>query len=363
MTPIRIAVIGVGHLGKIHTRLLAGDEQFELVGVVDPSTDARQEMAREHGVAVFSDFRQLDGKAEAAIVATPTILHHEVASHLLKHGVHLLVEKPITTTVTQANALIQLASDHGRILQVGHVERFNPAYRVARQLIQQPRYIESARLAPYTFRSTDVGVVLDLMIHDIDLALATVDSQVVDVLAMGAAVIGPHEDIAQARLTFANGCVANLSASRVNPEACRTMQIFAASGHTSLDLATGTARHVAISEAVRQQAIDPANTSLEKQQELRETFFKDLLPSIELPVPEGNAIRDEHADLAMAIRTGKEVQVPGTAGRDALAVAHRVVQALSNHRWNGRQPGPRGPHFWTQQSGQQPTERPNRQAG
>ena len=204
MTPIRIAVIGAGHLGRIHTRLLAGDDQFELVGIVDPSATARQAMAREHGVAVFSDFRQLQGQAEAAVVATPTILHHEVASYLLQNGVHVLVEKPITTTVSQANALIQLAGKHSRVLQVGQVERFNPAYRVARKHIRQARYIDSARLAPYTFRSTDVGVVLDLMIHDIDLSLATVQSEVVDIQAMGAAVIGPHEDMAQARLTFAN---------------------------------------------------------------------------------------------------------------------------------------------------------------
>ena len=141
------------------------------------------------------------------------------------------------------------------------------------------------------------------------------------------------------------------------------MQIFAASGQTSLDLAAPSARHIAISDAVRRQAIDPANTSLEKQQQLKESFFDDILPSIELPVPEGNAIRDEHADLARAIRTGKEVQVPGTEGRDALAVAHRVVQALSNHRWNGRQPGPRGPHLWTQQPDQQAPQWPERQAG
>ena len=351
MTPIRIAVIGAGHLGRIHTRLLAGDDQFELVGIVDPSATARQAMAQEHGVAVFSDFRQLQGQAEAAVVATPTILHHEVASYLLQNGVHVLVEKPITTTVSQANALIQLAGRHGRVLQVGQVERFNPAYRAGRKHIWQARYIDSARLAPYTFRSTDVGVVLDLMIHDIDLALATVQSEVVDVQAMGAAVIGPHEDIAQARLAFANGCVANLSASRISPEVRRTMQVFAASGQTCLDLSAPSAQHIGISDTVRRQGIDPSRTSLEDQQRLRDSFFDDLLPCRQLEVPEGNAIQDEHADLAAAIRTGQAVQVPGTAGRDALAVAHRVVQALANHRWNGRHPGPRGPHLWKDPSG------------
>ena len=355
MTPIRIAVIGAGHLGRIHTRLLAADDQFELVGVVDPSTTARQAMAREHGVAVFSDFRQLQGQAEAAVVATPTILHHEVASHLLESGVHVLVEKPITTTVSQANSLIQLAGKNGRVLQVGQVERFNPAYRASRPHIQQARYVESARLAPYTFRSTDVGVVLDLMIHDIDLALATVQSEVAEVQAMGAAVIGPHEDIAQARLSFTNGCIANLSASRVSPEVRRTMHIFAASGQTCLDLSEPSAQHIGISEAVRRQAIDPATTSIDDQTRLRENFFEELLPCRELDVPEGNAIQDEHADLAAAIRTGQQVQVPGTAGRDALAVAHRVVQALTNHRWNGRHPGPSGPHLWTTPPGQQPS--------
>ena len=346
MTPIRIAVIGAGHLGRIHTRLLAEDDQFDLVGVVDPSATARQAMAREHGVAVFNDFRQLQGQAEAAVVATPTILHHEVASHLLERGVHVLVEKPITTTVSQANSLIQLADKNGRVLQVGHVERFNPAYRASRPHIQQARYVESSRLAPYTFRSTDVGVVLDLMIHDIDLTLATVQSEVTEVQAMGASVIGPHEGIAQARLAFTNGCIANLSASRVNPEAQRTMHIFAASGQTCLDFSEPSARHIGISDTVRGQTIDPATTSMEEQARLRENFFEDILPCRQIDVPEGNAIRDEHADLAAAIRTGQHVQVPGTAGRDALAVAHRVVQALTNHRWNGRHPGPRGPHLW-----------------
>ena len=346
-TPIRIAVIGVGHLGKIHTRLLAADEKFELVGVVDPSAAARQEVAREHGVAVFSDYRQLEGQAEAAVVATPTILHHEVAAYLLSNQVHVLVEKPITTTVSQANALIELANKHRRVLQVGHVERFNPAFQAASGQIQQARYIECARLAPYTFRSTDVGVVLDLMIHDIDLVLATVRSEVVEVMAMGAAVIGPHEDIAHARLHFANGCVANLTASRVSPEVRRSMQVFAPGGHTCLDFSTPSAHHFAISEMVRSQAIDPARTSQEQQQELKDRFFDDVLPRRELQVLPGNAIQEEHADLASAIGSGQPVAVSGTDGRDALAIAQRVVQSLGTHRWNGRHEGPSGPHLWT----------------
>jgi predicted dehydrogenase len=350
MTPLPIAIIGTGHLGRIHTRLLLENPAFEVVAAVDPSAEARAGVARDFGVAVLSDYRELAGRIQAAVVATPTALHHEVASFLLAAGVHLLVEKPITMTTAQATALVELAEQHQRVLQVGHVERFNPAFRAALPYIEQPRYIEATRLAPYKFRSVDVGVVLDLMIHDLDLVLSTVASPVTSVSAMGATVIGPHEDLARARLEFANGCVADLSASRVSVQTRRQLQLYSATGHTTIDFDQGSAEHIGLSSTVRQQSIDPAQVIGEERERLIERFFEDLLPRQEIEVPEANALADEHHDLATAIRTGQPVQVPGSDGLNALTVAQQIVDSIAGHRWNGAHHDLRGPHFFAASS-------------
>ena len=210
--PLRIGVIGAGHLGRFHAKLAAERADVQLVGVCDAIADAANQLANECGTRAFFDYRDLIPQIEAAIVATPTATHHRVGCDLLAAGIHVLMEKPLARTKAEADELVALSERHGKVLQVGHIERFNPALDQVRPFVGEPKYIEGARYTPYTFRSTDIGVVLDLMVHDLDLAMSLAGSAVESVLAIGASVMGGHEDVAQARLQFANGCVANLSA-------------------------------------------------------------------------------------------------------------------------------------------------------
>ena len=229
MNPIRVAVLGVGSLGKDHTRIYAGlaaAGQVELTGVFDTSADTARKIAAKHGTRVFSSIAELAAASDAVNIVTPTVTHFELAKSLLQQGKHVLVEKPMTDNTAQAAELVQLAQQKNCVLQVGHVERFNPVFKYLESIATQPRFIETHRLSPYPARSTDIGVVLDLMIHDLDVVLAFVKSPVTGVDAVGIPVLSKSEDIANARLRFANGCVANLTASRVSPERMRKIRVF-----------------------------------------------------------------------------------------------------------------------------------------
>ncbi len=238
---IRVAVIGVGSLGKEHARIyaqLAAEGQVEFVGVLDSAAEAASRVASRFGVRSFTRLEEMAAAADAFSIVTPTLTHHELAIHLLKAGKHLLVEKPMTTTAEKAAELVTLARQRGAILQVGHVERFNPVFRHLQEWAPHPKFIEAHRLSPYPARSTDIGVVLDLMIHDLDIVLAFVDAPMVSVDGVGIPVLSRTEDIANARLRFANGCVANLTASRVSPERMRKIRVFSggpAPSYVSLD--------------------------------------------------------------------------------------------------------------------------------
>ncbi len=238
--PLRVVVVGAGHLGKIHARLLREHSQAELVGVVDPSLAARQQMATELQVAPFATLEAALPLCDAAIVAAPTSLHATIGQTLLAHGKHVLMEKPLAPSAAESEQLVRLAASQECILQVGHIERFNPAFRAAQAHVRGPEYIEARRWSGCSFRSMDVGVVLDLMIHDIDLILELADSEVVRVQAWGASVLGDQEDVAQARLEFHSGCIAHLSASRVSPQAVRAMAIYCRESHTSIDFSART---------------------------------------------------------------------------------------------------------------------------
>jgi len=235
MQKIRVGVVGVGHLGQHHARIYASLPQCELVGVVDVDPRAAQKFAKQYDTAGYSDFRQLFGKVDALSIVVPTVYHHEVASECLRQGIHLMVEKPITSTVDQAQELISLAQNHKLVLQVGHIERFNTAVMRLKQLVTKPLFIEGHRLGPYDPRIKDVGVVLDLMIHDLDIILQLANSPVKSVEGTGVGVYGQHEDIANARVHFENGCVANLTASRVTPNRKRKIRIFQPDAYLSID--------------------------------------------------------------------------------------------------------------------------------
>ncbi|MBI1918194.1 MAG: Gfo/Idh/MocA family oxidoreductase [Planctomycetes bacterium] len=231
MERLRLAVIGVGHLGKEHARILAGFPDVELAGVADTRTEQAEAVARRCSTRPFTDHRRLlDEHPNAAVVAVPTVHHHAVAVDCLRAGVSLLVEKPLAASLEEADELVALAQRARVVLQVGHIERFNPAFEELARRPLQPKLVHCQRFSPFSGRSLDIGVVLDLMIHDLDLLLALVRAPVRDVSAVGLSLLGGHEDLAQARIIFENGCVAHLSASRVHTGPVRRMEVWAPGG-------------------------------------------------------------------------------------------------------------------------------------
>ncbi|HXT39674.1 MAG TPA: Gfo/Idh/MocA family oxidoreductase [Candidatus Angelobacter sp.] len=233
---IKVAVLGVGSLGKEHARIYAQLDAaglVELAGVYDVVPETARKIAEKYRVRAFMSVSEATNASDALSVVTPTTTHYELARALLSHGKHLLVEKPMTDNAAQAAELVQLSQQHRCVLQVGHVERFNPVFNYLESVATQPRFIETHRLSPYPARSTDIGVVLDLMIHDLDVVLAFVKSPVASVDAVGIPVLSKSEDIANARLRFVNGCVANLTVSRVSPEKMRKIRVFSAGPMTS----------------------------------------------------------------------------------------------------------------------------------
>ncbi|MDB6027606.1 MAG: Oxidoreductase domain protein [Verrucomicrobiales bacterium] len=233
---LKVAVLGTGSLGKEHARLyaeLAAAKKVQFVGVYDVSPEAARKIAEKYSVRAFGSLEEVAGAADALSIVTPTVTHFELAKKFLKLGKHLLVEKPMTEKTEQAAELIRLAQEKKLVLQVGHVERFNPVFKYLESVATEPRFIETHRLSPYPARSTDIGVVLDLMIHDLDVVLAFVKSPVVSVDAVGIPVLSASEDIANARLRFANGCIANLTASRISPERMRKIRVFSGGAMTS----------------------------------------------------------------------------------------------------------------------------------
>ncbi len=241
---VKVAVLGTGSLGQHHARIyaeLAAAGQVELTGIYDAHAETARKIADKHKLRVFSSIAEAAAASDALNIVTPTITHFEIARQLLEQGKHVLVEKPMTDDTTQAAELVTLATEKNCVLQVGHVERFNPVFTYLVSAAPEPRFIETHRLSPYPARSTDIGVVLDLMIHDLDIVLAFVKSPVISVDAVGIPVLSKSEDIANARLRFANGCVANLTVSRVSPDRMRKIRVFsggATPSYISLDYRT-----------------------------------------------------------------------------------------------------------------------------
>ena len=344
---LRLAVIGAGHLGKIHARLAKQLTGANLIAVVDPVEASRTAVATDLQVPTFDDYHPLLKDFDAAIVATPTQFHHAVVMELLEHGKHVLVEKPIASTNAEAQEMVAAAATRDLVLQVGHVERFNPAWIPVRAQIQSPRFVAARRLAPYTCRSTDVGVVLDLMIHDLDLVLNLVPEEVIDVQAVGAPVVGPHEDWAEARLTFANGCVAQFSASRVSPVVVRSIDVCDEQGFASVDFNTKSSRTLTPSDEVSHRQIDLTRMSPAEKVTFKEKFFEQHLAKADLAITDHNAILEEQRDFCRAIHTGTLPQVTGQDGWRALETAQRIVAAIAATQIRPSRHTLRGPH-WSQ---------------
>ncbi len=306
---LRTAVIGAGYLGRFHAQKYAALPGSRLVAVVDPDPEARARLARELGVEPLADHVPLLGEVDAVSIVAPTPLHHRLARDFLAAGSHVLVEKPITSTLEEARELVALAAERGRVLQVGHLERFNPAIVAIEGLLQRPRFIESNRLAPFKPRGTDVSVVLDLMIHDIDLVQNIVRAPVTSIDAVGAPVFTDEIDIANARLRFADGCVADVTASRISMKTERKLRIFQADAYLSVDLQQKVLTRV--------QKGAPAPAGELPQVAIEERSFEP-----------GDALRDEIASFLHSITTGVRPAVSGEDGLRALETAIRIGELL-----------------------------------
>jgi len=307
---MRAAVIGVGHLGRHHARILASLPGITLAGVVDTNRDRASQVAAEHGTQAFGNASEISGRVDIVVVAVPTESHAAVALPLLEAGVHALVEKPIAQTVAEADALIAAAKKAGAVLAVGHSERFNPAVAAARAYVTDPRFIEVHRLGVFPDRSLDIDVVLDLMIHDLDLILSLVPSEVEGVEAVGVPVLTPKVDIANARIRFANGCIANLTASRISRDPVRKIRFFQRDSYVSIDTAS---REVEMYKLVPQPG---------------------ALPKIgggKLDVTGDEPLKRELEDFVAAVRNGGVPAVTGEQGRSALALAIRIVDLMAQH--------------------------------
>jgi predicted dehydrogenase len=329
---LRALVYGVGHLGRHHARIYHQLPGVELVGVVDPDAAARERCAESLGVPTLEPGDSLP-EFDLASVAAPTSLHHELAAPLLDRGVHVLVEKPLSNDLGEAQDLVRRADASGAVLCVGHVERFNPVLQAALHVELDPRYIEVHRVSPFSFRSADIGVVLDMMIHDLDVLLALVGREVVEVRAVGAALIGVHEDVASARLQFAGGCVANVTASRAALKTERKFRIFSPGSYLSLDFGGKSAIKVTRSEKVSASSlgVDPASPG-DLRRLAGQVSFADLLDVQRLPLDEEEPLRAELEAFVASVRGAPPV-VSGEEGCEAVALASRILEAIREHRW------------------------------
>jgi predicted dehydrogenase len=312
--PLPVGVIGVGALGRHHARHLASFHGVRLVGVHDRDPARAEAVAAEVGTSAFADLDTLLGRVEAVTIAVPTPAHREIGLRALEAGVPVLMEKPLAATLAEADLLVAAAEQRKLQLQVGHIERFNQALRAAQPHLGDIRYFESTRLAPFQPRGTDVAVVLDLMIHDLDLVLhLTGGAGVTDLRASGVAVLTPHHDIATARVEFANGAVATVTSSRMARERVRKLRMFQHNGYFSLNLADGTGDFMRLRHGFR-----PG----------RSFRLEEIVEHVALSAPRADALGLELASFVQAVRGGKEAVVTGAEGRAALALALRVTDAI-----------------------------------
>lgn len=312
--PLRLGVIGTGSLGYHHARILRDLPGIVFKGFFDANADRAGTVSRELGLRAYPNVEAMLADVDAVSIVVPTPFHHAVAKQALEAGKHILIEKPITVTLAEADELLAIAERSGRLIQIGHIERFNRAIRAALPHVDTPLFIDSDRLAPFNPRGSDVAVVLDLMIHDIDLVLTLTGAAVRDVTAAGLPVLTPSIDIANARITFETGAVATITASRVSKERMRKLRIFQKNGYLSLDLASGTGEMYRLRQ-------DVDLVALAKQAQPLEAFVE----RVPIDAPEGEPLRLELESFVAALKGEAPVAVTGRAGRDALAVALRIV--------------------------------------
>ena len=299
---LKCGVIGVGYLGQHHARIYSELEGAVLAGVFESDADRAKEISERHQCPMFSTIEELAETCDAISVVVPTDKHHEVAVPLVKAGCHLLIEKPICETVEQATEILAAANGANALVQVGHIEHFNPVMSYLEEVVTNPKYITAERLAPYQPRGTEVGVVLDLMIHDIGVVLQLVGSQPVDVRSVGVSVLSKTEDIANARIEFANGCVANLNVSRVSSKKVREIRLFQSTGYLSLDFMNQAGHHVAVG--------------------------LEGLSKNEVPIEKGEPLKLELASFVESVKNRKDPKVGGELGKTALDLAIQITSQI-----------------------------------
>lgn len=332
MKRCRLAVIGAGHLGTIHAQLASQVPELELVAIVDPDRSARAAAASHFSVPALPHVNDLTGLVDAVVVATPATLHFDIANRLMSQGIHCFVEKPLACTAKDAWTLVQRAQSTGVVLQVGQVERFNPAWTAARHLLSDARFIEVHRVAPHAFRAMDVGVILDLMIHDIDLLLSIAASDIAHYTASGMSLVHKHEDLAYARIEFQNGLVAQFHASRLESETARMWTVVTNDSIVRIDLHHGTAEQVRSRGGSQTAAWTSPGLTAEQRRYFRDHLQDEVLETHRLPTVSGNAIEQELREFARAILARGRVTVDGSAAARAVTLAEQLVMSLTANR-------------------------------
>jgi len=341
---VKVAVLGVGSLGQNHARLyaeLAKAGQVEFAGIYDANPDTARKIAAKHGAKIFHSVAEATAASDALNIVTPTNTHFDIAKPLLAQGKHLLVEKPMTDNALQAAELVQLAQQKNCVLQVGHVERFNPVFKFLQTAAPEPRFIECHRLSPYPARSTDIGVVLDLMIHDLDVVLAFVKSPVVSTDAVGIPVLSKSEDIANARLRFANGCVANLTASRVSPERMRKIRVFSGGATTpsyvSLDYRAQEGFIFRVAREGEEETpllkkVLAAKLGVGKDSTIVSQFAGKKIVREPVPIAKDEPLKLELQHFVDCVREKQTPVVSGESAKRALDLAFEITEQIQNRK-------------------------------
>ena len=341
---LRLAVIGAGHLGRIHAKLIEQTAGAELVAVCDFDAAAAARVAEPFGAQAVADYRGVMEQFDAAVVATPTGSHAAITSNLLAAGKHVLVEKPIADKAADAQRLAALATLHKRTLQVGHVERFNPAFLAAIDAFEENgttgdiKFVEATRASRFPGRCLDVGVVMDLMIHDLDLVLSLTDAPVTSISGSGIAVVSDHEDVAECRVEFACGLIANLKASRVSPTPVREMTLSGRTGSATIDFGTPSLTTITASDVIAAGGFD-LEAETDNPLQYADTLFDEHLLVDSRSLPPTNAILDELNDFVRAIKTATAPIVDGHAGARAVSVASDILDCFEERRWNASRRG------------------------
>lgn len=333
---LRVAVVGVGRMGRHHARIYHELEGVDLVAVADADAERRSALAAEFSCRAHATLEELlreHPSLDAVSIATPTTHHLAAAEELLPRGVACLIEKPLAASSADAAAIATLSAEHSTICQVGHTERFNPAVRAVTEMDLRPRFIEVDRVAPMSFRSVDVGVVFDLMIHDLDIVLMLSRSPLKEVHAVGVGVLSDKEDVANARLEFEDGCVANLTVSRLAMKTERKLRVFSEKVYVTLDFARRSG--MAISTTENRASIDAVREKLARGEDLSDLDYLALVKMQPLQMEEEEPLRAELQYFLSCVREGRNPAIDAEAGRSAVDAAERVVQSIREHHWEG----------------------------